>query len=375
MNAAFAPAQLPIAPKPLPNELISSWLLRTAAANAISLAQLLDALCLHYPAAGFCGQLDYSVPEATLRALSHFTRVHLISLRELDLNVRVFHLNSALLLRFEGREFSIACPRGQSRRVRYAFCPQCLAQQKRLHVRWDWCFVALVRCAVHRTVLLEGCPQCGDADPLDFSRPWAPPIVFCRSCCADLTRSSEELDLTADREDSISIIENAYRSAVLPGKSHLQTAADRELRRFVEDMLRVLQVVFSSPTQNFGIIPTLSIPRCKLVRILAQLLCNAIPRNGRKCPDANYRRGLVLWSTLFQVICESEWTDLQGCFPYWPAPLRRRFVSALQYRRRKRWPYKPYSSQMLSLGFKCQTFNAVFDLSDTQPSQLSKSRI
>jgi hypothetical protein len=172
MSALFAPAQLPIAPKPLADELLSSWLLHTAAANGVSLAELLDALRLGYPEADLFGQmLDYSVPEPTLRALSAFTRVCLMSLRNLDLSVRVQHLNSSLLLRFQGRELCIGCPRGHSRRVRYAFCARCLTQQKRLHIRWDWCFVALNRCAVHPTALLDGCPHCGDVDPLDFSAP------------------------------------------------------------------------------------------------------------------------------------------------------------------------------------------------------------
>ena len=49
MNIVFAPAQLPVAPRPLPDELISPWLLRTAAANGISLLDLLHAVRLRYP--------------------------------------------------------------------------------------------------------------------------------------------------------------------------------------------------------------------------------------------------------------------------------------------------------------------------------------
>jgi hypothetical protein len=49
-------------------------------------------------------------------------------------------------------------------------------------------------------------------------------------------------------------------------------------------------------------------------------------------------------------------------------PLR----DALEHRRRKRWPYNPYSSPVLSLRFKRSTLAAVFDLSATfqQPERV-----
>jgi hypothetical protein len=176
-------------------------------------------------------------------------------------------------------------------------------------------------------------------------------------------------------EDTIGVIESAYRSAILQSMSHPQKAADRELCRFVEDMLHILQVVFSASAQNPDSFGALSISRSKLLWIIAELVWNATPRAGRKHRGASYRRSLVLWSTLFQLMSESEGRELQRCIPYWPAPLRRRFFSALEYRRRNRWPHNPFSSRMLGLRFKCHTLEAVLDLSATPSSQPSKSRI
>jgi hypothetical protein len=42
MTGTHAPAQLPLAPKPLNAELLSSWLLRVAAQNHVSLYELID---------------------------------------------------------------------------------------------------------------------------------------------------------------------------------------------------------------------------------------------------------------------------------------------------------------------------------------------
>jgi hypothetical protein len=75
MSAAFAPAHLPAAPRPFPDELLSSWLLRLAAANAISLEELLSGLQWRYPHSQHFGHpLDYAVPPETLQALSLFAR-------------------------------------------------------------------------------------------------------------------------------------------------------------------------------------------------------------------------------------------------------------------------------------------------------------
>jgi len=195
MSTAYAPSQLPIAPRPILNELLSSWILRTAAANVISFAEFLAGLRLRYPETDeiYGRILDYAVPQATLRALSRFTRVPLTQLRKLDLNVRVPQISSASLLRFHGRQFAIGCPRGHSLRGRYAFCPLCLARQKRIHIQWDWCFATLIRCPVHQSMLLEGCIYCGEVDPFTFSLSGAPPVLLCRSCSANLVLSPNGL--------------------------------------------------------------------------------------------------------------------------------------------------------------------------------------
>jgi hypothetical protein len=373
MNLAFAPAQLPVAPRPHPDEVLSSWLLRTAAANAISLGELLDGLHLRYPDARLFGRmLDHSVPEVTLRALSHFTRVPLLRLHKLDLSVRVTQLNSDLLLRFQDHELS----RGHSLRVRYSFCPQCLTQQRHLHIRWDWCFAALIRCAVHRSALLDGCPHCGDVDSLDFS-PLGARSLRCRSCSGDLTRASEPHACLRD-DDIIFLIETAYRSAlheVAPNNRSVEHATDRAFRRFVEDMLQILVDILSSPSEAPGSLHALAVPRRSLLAIITELIRNAVPVSDLTRRNTRCRRNLMLWSALFQVMSERQGKQLECRTPHWPESLRRRFATALEHRRRKRWPYNPYSSPRLSLRFKCSTLAAVFDWSaELRPRNL-KSRI
>ena len=48
-DISFVPEVLPIAPRPIPGELISSWLLRVSFANCLTLAQLIEAIEIRFP--------------------------------------------------------------------------------------------------------------------------------------------------------------------------------------------------------------------------------------------------------------------------------------------------------------------------------------
>jgi hypothetical protein len=98
MNQIHAPAQLPFAPRPIASELLSSWLLRVAAANLISLRELLDSVASRYGPVLSNVPIDYGVPDAAVMALSKFCRVRTKTVRMLDLRHRVSGLTTAMLL-------------------------------------------------------------------------------------------------------------------------------------------------------------------------------------------------------------------------------------------------------------------------------------
>jgi len=115
MSFACAPAQLPIAPRPVPSELFSSWILRVASGNCISLRELLEAVESIYPEAHAIESLDLSLPPSFLRALSRFCRVPVRTLQALDLRQRVPHLEKALLLKVLRRRSIFFPAKGVSR--------------------------------------------------------------------------------------------------------------------------------------------------------------------------------------------------------------------------------------------------------------------
>jgi len=138
MTDTHAPAQLPFVPRPLKTELFSSWLLRVAAENHVSVYELISGFTSVYPGIPLPCSLDRAIDRDFLRAFSQFSRVHFHTLNALDLGARLQRSDRAVLLRFPSS--SKPSPRRCDLRAGYAFCPPCIAQDSIIHVRWDWCF-------------------------------------------------------------------------------------------------------------------------------------------------------------------------------------------------------------------------------------------
>jgi hypothetical protein len=116
--------------------------------------------------------------------------------------------------------------------------------------------------------------------------------------------------------------------------------ADPALRLFFEEMFERLTTYLSRrPDGSFG-----GFSRQDIVEIIAALILNAAPHRNRRIHNQHRARGVRLWSTLLSAIPESAAPTMERASLKWPAALRRRFLSGLQDRRRKRWPYTPYRS-------------------------------
>jgi hypothetical protein len=100
MKTASAPSQLPFAPRPLPNELFSSWVLRIAHANCVSPEELMLGFQCRHSDLPSLSSLDWGLPLAFLNAMATFSRTSVSSLGRLDLRKRLPQSERALLLRF-----------------------------------------------------------------------------------------------------------------------------------------------------------------------------------------------------------------------------------------------------------------------------------
>lgn len=177
---------------------------------------------------------------------------------------------------------------------------------------------------------------------------------MCRSCSKDLAHPRGQHNYVPD-DDTITVIEAAYRSSLIAlawDPRLLDNATNLAFRRFIEDMLELLIVVLSFPAERSDRFVLLSLSRQTLLSIIAGLVQKATLSNDPTCRNVRYRRSLLLWSSLFQILSERQGKDLECCSRYSPICLRRRFTTALEHLCRQRWPYNPYPAQMFSLRFK-----------------------
>src|SRR5258708_12450983 len=163
MIVAQAPLQLPFAPKPFRRELFSSWLLRVAAANCVTLDELLAGFQASYPSAPYAFSLDVNLDDGFLIFMARFSRVPFRTLSRLSLEKQVSNPEAALLLRFNNNSSGCGL---FSRRLGYAFCPYCIAHQSFVHVPWEWAFACLLHCSVHGPPLGVICPSSRALPPL-----------------------------------------------------------------------------------------------------------------------------------------------------------------------------------------------------------------
>jgi len=341
-------------------------MLRVASGNCISLRELLEAVESIYPEPLAIRSLDLSIPPLFLRAFSRFCRVPVRTLQALDLQRRLPHLETALLLRFPGGDrFS---SRRKDCRVGYSFCPLCIANQDVVHVRWEWCFASVIRCSIHRIPLQVACPGCGESDPLSFDHPDLNPNRTCWACGASLVDPTENCSYVRGYEPIIRAVEDAYRAALLgiaPNPSLVGKATDGAFRRFVDDMLQLLicfpQFDLDQKNTIYNSAPLR--PRQTPFVMISELIANAAPGSNTWETQLRYRRSLKIWAALFTSFSEIDASALERASLHWPVTLQRRFASALRIRTRKRWPYDRFRSITVCPGFKRSEAIVVHDLS------------
>lgn len=231
----------PAHPKPLPDELLSSWLVRIARADGLKLQT-------------FCVQvfgkdrqlwnrdIDRLAPPWLLRSLAEHTGTPLR--RVVD----------TTLLRYQGTLYDRWHATGQLRwilcagmyhRTRRAFgtlyCPRCLAEDAEPYFRTRWRVAVLCHCARHGVELLDRCPKCGE--PVAFHRQElgrpqsvdSGPMSSCHACGADFRDAPTQP--AAFYDDSAAAISNSIADLVEGRPSALDTGHLAVLHQFCRIMV------------------------------------------------------------------------------------------------------------------------------------------
>jgi TniQ protein len=188
---AYLPAHLPVAPRPLVGELLSSWLGRLAAANALGFGELLELvhqrLALLRAGPFDAGRLDYACSGPLLKTLSTLSRLPATSIAALSLKRRfgalgLFWFNHDTYLFYNAQHRLI--PRPQ---ILPSYCAECLREQAQqgqaAHLRVEWALAFLTHCPRHRLGLWSCCPDCRDMASMGWGLGRGqPPTRGCRRC-------------------------------------------------------------------------------------------------------------------------------------------------------------------------------------------------
>ena len=339
MITTHAPLQLPFRPKPFRNELCSSWLIRLAAVNYVSLEELLLGFEARYPSIPPPISLDLNLDPEFISSIARFSRMPAATLRRLSLEKRVANPESSLLLYF-GNDNSRQRSRHIRRRLGYAFCTCCLAQQSAVHVPWEWTFSYLKHCSVHGEPLRGPCGFCGTEDPLPFGFAPTTDWIPCQWCQANL------LDELGQKQrhcpPSAMALEKAYRAALLEVSAQAapsgRTNGD-QFRRFVDDTARVLT---DHPHQrrlatSRNVQPMHTRARDELSGTISQLVFNSSSDCDAYERRARYRKSLRLWRCILEPLTADARRSLARASRVWPTPLQSRLASALAHTPRKSW--------------------------------------
>lgn len=168
----------PYHPKPLPDELLSSWLTRIAHGHGQTLRSFCRAV---WPKSeyGYC-DVDNLVERKLVVTLAERTGVEALRVR------------ATTLVDYEGRLMRAFSPKGDwilrgsldpgDKRVRLQYCPRCLADDPVPYYRRAWRLGLFCACVRHGTLLLDRCAYCHAA--LIPHRVTA--LYRCQSCLSDL---------------------------------------------------------------------------------------------------------------------------------------------------------------------------------------------
>lgn len=180
----------PAHPRPLPDELLSSWIVRVAEANAIKL-QTLSWMLFGNKRSPWNRDIDRSAPKWLLKAICEHTGTSYWD--ALHTTLVVYRGRLYPHRQFSGQLRWILPIRNYGMRHRafgQQFCPECLAEDATPYFRKQWRVAFFTYCPEHHVELWDACPGCGLPVIIfrgDFGRELtnARPMYVCYSCGYD----------------------------------------------------------------------------------------------------------------------------------------------------------------------------------------------
>lgn len=179
-NPVIAASRFLIVPKPFPDEILSSWIARTAYAHHTHPQTFLN---LHFDNSHFNWRLNFdaSVSDQEIEILAQKSGFSYNTIYEMTLRSYEGYLQEAII------------PIGNNRLItkQQNFCPVCLREDSFPYFRKSWKVLLLPICLQHQCYLHEGCPSCKSKIKLVDMHNNKDTFVFCHKCGCDLTKATK----------------------------------------------------------------------------------------------------------------------------------------------------------------------------------------
>jgi hypothetical protein len=177
----------PYHPKPQPDELLSSWIIRTARGHGQMPYQFCQSICPKVYV--WNRDVDRLVPQAIIDTMA--TRTATPGDRA----------TATTIAAYEGELMEFHSPRGQAkwvlrggiyhrlrRRAWLQYCPCCLAEDQSPYFRRKWRLALVTTCIRHKIILCDRCPRCDDTVMPHRSET----LYVCHNCEFDLRNTPVE---------------------------------------------------------------------------------------------------------------------------------------------------------------------------------------
>ncbi|WP_247308961.1 TniQ family protein [Ralstonia pseudosolanacearum] len=188
----------PIRYKPIPGELLSSWIVRLAHGHGMRVTSFCNH-ALGARARVMAVDVDRFSPEWLLASLASHTATRLEAVRQTTLRA----YEGALYRQFHAAGYlpwviSIKLPRNARLGPGLQFCPYCLRDDPVPHFRLRWRVALQTFCERHRCFLLDRCPSCGAClfihrVDVNLRRTEKDGICHCYNCDYDLRLAQAKL--------------------------------------------------------------------------------------------------------------------------------------------------------------------------------------
>ena len=175
----------------LPDEALSSWLIRAGLRHAIEPLAIGRIIWGHWRV--WTRDIDRWLPNQRLEELSQEIQIHRDLLYHVTLTPWTRQM-SLSPLNPQQRWYWVTSlsHRNRSRQSSFAFCPHCLAEDDIPYMRKSWRFSWVTTCPTHKTILSEACPHCHYAVNLSRHTLSSKSLRYCTSCHGDLTAVSNQ---------------------------------------------------------------------------------------------------------------------------------------------------------------------------------------